>query len=524
MEARNPPNLKAKMEGSPLSQIRSIQNGYFSLLEQHFESLWQGFKDSGLSPVRYLSSTSGQLAGSDLLVERAGKSWHNLAYRADVLLDEVGTFWRKHSDLLIQNVRELEALCINVGDLNGMGLYYKDAVLRLGLYFDSTVLIDPFSVMERRRAAEPEYFTGANDDPQVALALINYLAMRSLKDLSMAATEYPIAIVAPQRGIEWSGQEFDLAMQAATKNALGLFNEALGKRAGTPHELAFSVSDLSEIALEEQIMSNETLRSTFGREGLSPVEGLELASRVSRKRYEMFYKLPQITDSVRKFTTAFGTVQGVFLALEGADFLASMLGSDMAIPRQLWKANKHRLKRSEDKARATGVRDEIVAQTAILSEKLDWLAVAKLEDLCAVREEGGLETLRGIYRARRRTLQLAAPNNLDAAVAEVVSSVTEAIRSELSDIDDSSKRGRRTVWGTVGKFTLSGALGIASFAFPPLAVPTLAVGLSLPGGSASDILLSVRQAKKKREEQQKRPIVHMLEIWQRAKDAAAEEE
>jgi hypothetical protein len=132
-----------------------------------------------------------------------------------------------------------------------------------------------------------------------------------------------------------------------------------------------------------------------------------------------------------------------------------------------------------------------------------------------MREEGIMEEVRKVYRIKRRDLQRATLDNFESATKAVVDQVTAALHEAMNEIKASQKQSVQGWVKQIGKLVSSGALGVASLIFPPLGIPSLVASLAVPGNSLYDLYKHYMSNKEKNLELKNRPIIHMLEIWER---------
>jgi hypothetical protein len=230
-----------------------------------------------------------------------------------------------------------------------------------------------------------------------------------------------------------------------------------------------------------------------------------------------FEKLPADVQSVVQL---FSSLLTIMLVLEGAELSASELDIDINIPKSYWSLNKFRQRNIVKNIRNL-VPEEVPIQAAIMSKSMDWMTAATVEDLTRMREEGIMEEVRKVYRIKRRDLQKATIDNYEATTKAVIDQITATLHEAMNEIRASQKQSFRDWTKQIGTLVSSGALGIASFIFPPLGIPSLIASLALPGNSLYDFYKHYVSGKKEKLELKNRPVVHMLEIWKRQFDEQA---
>lgn len=442
-----------------------------------------------------------------------GRRWSSLSYQADQLLNDMSLFWSTNREALQNALAHSDMLYTQIGDLNGMSRHYLSATIRLGLYFDTICLLDPFSMMaQRRESMEDHFLTGRNDDPELIRILLSYLEVRSLERLILSDTQSPIAVVIPPGGFLWGDATFECVHQIATSNTFSLFSDAFKRQIESRRDILSIWQDKSLCELEEVFRNHTVLSSLFEEVGFG-----SLAQMVELSRYSTtlpYSSQGTLPPKALEVAHIFGTLNGVMLALEGAEASAATMHIDFSIPKSLWLFDRFRRRCNAKLSTTVGLRQEIAVQAAILSEKMDWMAAAKIDDLIEMRESGLMEQVRNIYRIKRRELQKVSPENFESAVASIADEVITTLRECVKEIE-TQKRGNLPTWGIrSGKFILTGALGIASAFFPILGL----AGLLVPGASISDLARNHIEDKKRQSELAGRPVMHMVGIWRRTHD------
>jgi len=501
---------------TPESEIKRVQVNYLEVLKSHLPQLWRDYETSQLSPLLFLQQYNDLRFPGGIEVSHGGRRWSSLSYKVNHLLDDVLLFWANNRRPLEDAISQSDKLNTQVGDLNGRSHYYMDAALRLGLYFDCICLLDPLAIAAQRRETMDDFLTGKNDDPELIQLLLCFLELRTLEPLIASDTDSPIAIVMPPGGITWGDDKFKAIENVSKSNAIRLFADALEEPISTLGELLEYVTKGSLEDLESRFKRHEVLRDIFEKIGFKSLAEVIDFSRVSTSplhdRSSQLAKLPLMAQVIAHI---FGPIQGLMLAIEGAEASATEARIDINIPGSLWNFYKYRAK-SEAELFSRGLRDEVPIQAAIMSEAMEWMGAATVEDLVRMREQGLMEQVRSIYRIKRRELQRASLENLEAATKAVVETVTGELVEAMNEAREQQAAAVRSLATQSGKFIVSGGLGVASLFFPVLSVISVIYAAAVPGASVTDV---ARDYFKNREEQQElknRPIAHMLQIWERS--------
>lgn len=151
---------------------------------------------------------------------------------------------------------------------------------------------------------------------------------------------------------------------------------------------------------------------------------------------------------------------------------------------------------------------DFVAKAAVLSPSLGFLASVPTDELIAFRNSDTVEALREDLSMHRLHLRHS-KDNLQTVVSSVGSHIQHKLDEFEAALGTERNRIKSSVTSEAAKFGASGALTIASGAFPPLSAASL-----LWGSSLAD-LIKVRSTNKKRLEQLlARPVASLVE-WRR---------
>jgi hypothetical protein len=498
------------------SDIKKVQSDYLQLLESHLPDLWKEFEKSKMTPLQFLL----QYSPSRVYVSHSGRDWTALSYQMDRLLDDIFSFWLTNQQSLQEAINRSDKLFTQVGDLNARSNHYSMATLRLGLYFDSICLLDPFAIAAQRRSTVDTFLTGANDDPELTSLLISYLQIRCLKPILVSDTDVPIAIIMPPAGMIWGDRVFKQIESVAESNTVSLLAEAMGEPFESRREIARFLKGKTIQELEVICRNHWVLRSLFDEIGFNSLDHLvEVSRNTTSVPPESSPYSATVPPTVNALIHLFGMLQGAILAIEGAEVSAANMHTDLNIPKSYWTLNKFRASRDAEMFGKGGLRDEIPIQAAIMSKKMDWMSATNVQDLVHMREEGIMEGVREIYRTTRRELQRASLGSFESATEAVIKNVTEALKESINELQATKKKSLRGWLTRISQFTISGALGIASLFYPPLGLLGFLYSTTLPSASITDLIKEYHKNKEIKHELAGRPIIHMLEIWKRSAES-----
>lgn len=428
--------------------IRRIQHEYAALLDSQMGDLGRQFDEAlANDPMHSVANNPevlhefvkeyivGELKaspGSPLSLPRRLTKLNQprLFLQVEDLLLGVSSFWDTNYAVLSDAMRQSnsKALMTQIGDLDGIGSYYAECSTRLGLYVDSTCLVDPLSVVADRISVG-DLDKGELAAPSRLYAVIkNYLSLRYLAPLLTANTELPIAIIFPSRRIKWAGNEFHSLKNLAELTTSAIFSDLFQTDYS---QMVDALDDVGRLPLDELevLVKRSALVSEFlARHQCKSLKDLDSLSPPTEQSN---YLEKVANESIVYFGKLFGGLEGQFLALNGAEVLAHDLGIDIARPREHWEPNKHRMT-CDSRLAMTRLPEQAVVHCAVLSERTEFLLAATMTDLRRWREEGILEGVRELYRVDRKEMQDCTPETLQSTVDSLVTEVSERITSEVA--------------------------------------------------------------------------------------------
>jgi hypothetical protein len=229
--------------------------------------------------------------------------------------------------------------------------------------------------------------------------------------------------------------------------------------------------------------------------------------------------LTHVPERVWDFNHVFSTVQGVFLALEGAEASAASMKIDFAVPRSLWGINAYRLSASaEERKNQVGLRDEVARQCALLSEDMDWIEATTMEDLVGLRQNHALDSLRFVFSAERATLQRCSDVDFEAAAREIIEKVKDAMESAEIRSVLAKRQAEASFESAQYGLMRNAVLGLAGACFGTVGTIVGLVGAFLfETKTVVDLYKAYDDLRKNRtvEAANRTPIMHMVEIRRR---------
>jgi hypothetical protein len=169
--------------------IRSIQEEYFSLLDQHFvteRSTLQVFSE----PVDHIHDKAYEIAKRGPLVSFEGYDMPALTYKAILLIREIHAFWQQYRTSLYELVAQIPYMALHAKSSFQTLL---DEVRSTSLYVDTIVADDWLFGMREMledRGRPHQGDLGVN-------VLVEYGCLQTLRQLALADVVPPILIICP---------------------------------------------------------------------------------------------------------------------------------------------------------------------------------------------------------------------------------------------------------------------------------------------------------------------------------------
>lgn len=121
--------------------LYDIEEEYFSVLENHYDSFYLEYKSSGLDKKTYIKN---YLSNHNFI--KLSKGEDDLSYRRRELKNSVNIFWNQKSTQIKECLKEY----LNIGVFGSCDdkycFYYEDEVRQNALYYDLLILNDPFAL------------------------------------------------------------------------------------------------------------------------------------------------------------------------------------------------------------------------------------------------------------------------------------------------------------------------------------------------------------------------------------------
>lgn len=480
--------------------IRRIQHEYIAVVKSHFREVTKDFEKSGLSPRDFLEANLPLIGERDIWIPQIGsRDISSISHDARLLLEDIQAFWSENATALSKAVSENCLLSIQLGDGIAPQRKVLEKVVRLGLYFDTVCLIDPFSIAAQFQKARRHFVTGTHDDI-LSSFLMQSLTMSTMAPILTADVDQPIVIIMPPSNVSWNVEKDRKRIAAlAAQDSFLLFSDVFNKRVKRLEDVRETLANYSLEKLQTQMENHDLLKGVF--------KGTDGSFLGFVRQSQMISPLPTTPKSeiVDAWYYVYRYVEGCYMGIEGAEISASTEGVDIHVDEHLWPFYVYRNKAREKLVHRSLMRDETIIQAAILSDELDWLATAQVEDLIRLRQSGQMEDIRELYRIGRHEIQKASVGNLQVATNAVVNSLTKAIQDYEKTLESLPGETRKTF----GLDVVYGSIGIAASAVP-------FSSLFLPGKSIWDVWQDYDGLKKKQQEVIHRPVAHMFNIWKRS--------
>lgn len=475
-------------------KIRSIQDEYFLLLDQHFVSERSGIQVS-LENIGQIHDKAYEIAKQGPLISFEGRDMPALTYKAILLIREIHAFWRQYRTLLYESVAQIPHLALHAKSSFQTLL---DEVRSTALYVDTVVADDwLFSMREmlEDRDRPHQGDLGVN-------VLVEYVYLQALRQLALADVVPPILIICPsphyaddelrkvsKRISEW------LTLQYATQLFGRSFNNLIEVLEYTSiirddHHLATKISDPSLIWEQGQSLESKLKHKLAVAEGGLNISGFP----------------PELASSSPGSSLIIHEMAGFdVLAQQQVD--NEILQLDPRVSPYHWEGYLWTLsQRKTDTEQNSRFREETAVARILEQPDISWLGNIPTEKLLDMRAQSQMEEMRCLFRDANDRLKYTSPEKFSILATEVSSNLQEALLTHEREL---RSRTAKDVWGlgvSIGAFIVNGTLSLASVAIPWLAIPAAAIGLGAGLGSVRDVIRRVQRLRKYKSESTARPI------------------
>jgi hypothetical protein len=491
-------------------RLQSIQIEFSELTKRHFRDLWE-MSASANAPAEKVGAEFLQ-GCSRLIISSAAGTTTALYRRVENLLQEVENFWGSQRYQLRDSISRVDRLGMLIGDIDTVALSYAESILNLGLYFDSLYLIDPMSVIAQRVRSEPALMEG----DEFTLTTIKLLAalLRVCELLEVLPPNGPVQIIVfvPIGGMEWGDATFSRIFETATAHTDLLLSRAFEDEIRGPSDFIRRTRHLTMQQFESRVRSDSTVGAVL--QDFETYEEFAHAHRINVLSANAEIVRKNLSDAFA-YVHLYPDIQSRMLSLESSEVFASWLGIDASTQPDKHPFNLDRVERNRACGARVGPREGEVAAHALLGGDLTWLLPGNLSELKAFRDSHSLEGIRELFRVRRRTLQGAGANDLQAGSEEMVTAVYQAVQEALKELEtgrnsDITTIGLR-VMGVAGSIVMS--VLTTAFSLPlALNVPLAAL---VPTWTAWDISQADMDSLRREQELLKRPAFMLLNFKKR---------
>jgi len=416
--------------------------------------------------------------------------------RFDRLLHSIGAYWDANGIALLNALTVDDGYSIVLPLRGSISADLSAAVRRLGVYFDSILIVDPLHIPSGRRSTEiddPE-FTGRR------LTLAHRLSfLLRLEPLLSRDVDENIFVVIPDWG--------DTQPQT---EAVGRFMERLVSRSSSTVSAATEEDQptildrhLWDLVCERFSSNNQLQMGMSVGSGLSAVGRDSLLLRTSDQFHSSDLNTAeaiarQIDNALYVFceTTLAGIVTGADPVVYGPDsFIADWYRRDIS------------------RDRPNDLESQATSQ-ALLHPRMDFLEAVSIEALTRIRAEGVFEDLRRQLRVDRSTLRQSLISDARLYEEAFLSHLFACLDEYGGRISALETRHRSQVRRAGAGLGVTVGLGALSLLVPPLVVfQAIAAGTSLlVGGKTVVDIVSLRRAQgHERHELESSPIGLLFE-------------
>ncbi len=414
------------------------------------------------------------------------------------LLDDVCQFWQRRSARVASCIRDLEGIAL-LSYFEPVHLATEIAPLLA--FHDRLLIPDPFMLMVPARHGDI-----ADVAPTV---LANIHLLLCWRHLFCSAEGAPILLL-------WDGAG-DVEPGAFTRHD----EYVLGKRRQLVSEaLSRDIADEDDV---QKVAADCSVSDLLGNSETAEAIGVKrdhgaVASRIERYRYAIGDRLS--LDLARNDTLFLLSDLHTRLHLLTITLArATALHQDFAVPDWDWPLSAWLLS-SESKRLASllqpSLLEEHLHQTVVHVGPLQWLTHLSLNDVLELRRICPVDTLRQEINAARLKVKRARTTEVRGLLLEMTEAVEKAFSQHSTELAHLRRQRVRRAAAAVGALTVAATMTIAGTLFPPLLVPGAIISL-VAGGSAIDLIRSLRDSGRDILAEQRRPLAVLLDLRNEAR-------
>lgn len=475
-----------------------IQKDYVKLVLNHFVDERRQFEETGSIDTPANLYIPGRGGVRDLL---ESKVWN--------YINDLKSFWADNWPALQRERDNSDELSVAIwGDMEVDELLTKHA-----LFFDSIAIPDPIYFIPEDSLSRRQLLKGYFKEFVRWTSFIAVIEPALLSD-----TDNPIAFVFPQQ-FSLRDPERDSIIKLhnySVELAVNLLNEIFATRSihssidGFMEEMR--VRNMSEVNsdmdsdrldyLLKPLIENSDRMPSSKAKGID----FDLLKRIKARRL--------LTGDVRQIFEACGSM---FYVLETRTRSALMVRADNSLSTTMrpFLTTQYHLQERQILKSAGLNEEEAVSYSFVHGFK--WLNSISMKDIVRIRESGGFEEIREIFRIGRRKLRNATIDDYPSIARELEQQVCNTLKEEAQSNQAILEKARKQARNSAISFGASVALGIASLSFPavlPLSIGAAAYGAILGGSSLKDVVNEHISGKRVRKELGERPITFLLEANQ----------
>ncbi len=469
-------------------QIVAIQREYLALyrnaLHNHVLSALESLPLSDLRVFLLRQFTQPKL----YLPGGAANARPALVHLLDRLLRSIASFWNTRGSRLRGLVRQLDAYTITL-PVQIFGRSIESHLRRLGLYFDTCLVVDPLHFSSRDRledllTRDDVFHLGQR------LVLLEHarVVVRALS-IDSGSMNRPLCVVVPEI---LNLEEVTFGQEAVTYLSQ-IFDSPLD-----PELLSDPNSDLANI--EAHLCNQDLYQALILRYSLPD----ETVWVVDGDTWQLTTDSSDVlSDGGFEFTirSLVGKLSGTIYSIEANCMAASEYRSDPIVYNGNLPVYRWLLDKGSDELRKMQLPEleESAVAYALTAQQTDFLDAVSDSALRQIREEGVLEELRAELRLDRARFRGPWDDSIEAASSAFVENMVRKIHEFGNEAVAAQRRSRRNL--IVGATSLAGSvvLGACSLLLPELlilGVGATAYGIIVGGKSLRDLVTQAIKARR----------------------------
>ncbi|NMY74454.1 hypothetical protein [Pseudomonas sp. WS 5071] len=424
-----------RQEWKELVSLKDIQAAYFNRVHDAFGVPYEMMRKAEVDPYKF----SAWFASDEIRVNE------NIEI-IDEFTTEIIKFWTNISEPTWIHLEDsIDTKAIFTGELFPDG--YSNLASSTGIYFDTTILPDPFVKISSLFAVMPQQ-ERVEEVLRLALQVLQY------KDIALLDLDKPIIAILPDRHRldENYGKYINLC---AEQDTINYGNTLFDQNFSDPKELLEYLRSIKDPKKFSEIVKDPK-RLSFSTEWDGSYE-----NHISRYIQENQQKLGAISPGDAVFINMFSRFSQANNSLQRS---SSLHGTPVIRAETSWLWFNIMLKENSKAYDDQGLKNLHISralQTTVKNE-ISWLGEVPIDALIEIRKNDALEEIRSLLGTGISDIIDARPNNFFRTGDHVLNNIQEAFEKHEAKIKELRGKQWKFAGRDIGSFVVVGGIELAA--------------------------------------------------------------